>query len=157
MFLQALAFFTIGIASTLGTDDLLAAFAAGRVFASLVIFFSTLETGNAISWSGDFNIHTEDEIFASVLDLVLNCACFVYIGAWVPFESFNNPVLGIEPWRLVVLFLAVLFLRRIPCILLLYKWIPEIKSWKEALFTGHFGKSCKTPLYTSDFVGPVRV
>ncbi|KAK0189607.1 Cation/H+ exchanger [Armillaria mellea] len=119
----AMAFFTIGIASTIGSDDLLAAFAAG----------------NAISWDGHFNTQTEDEIFVSVIDLVLNCACFVYIGAWLPFDAFNSPELGITPWRLVVLFIAILALRRIPSILLLYKWIPEIRTWREALFSGHFG------------------
>ncbi|KAF8904558.1 Sodium/hydrogen exchanger family-domain-containing protein [Mucidula mucida] len=119
----AMALFTIGIASTIGSDDLLAAFAAGT----------------AISWDGNFNTHTEDEIFASVIDLVLNCACFVYIGAWLPFESFNMPQYGIEPWRLVVLVIAILALRRIPSILLLFKWVPEITTWQEALFSGHFG------------------
>ncbi|KAK0200863.1 Cation/H+ exchanger [Desarmillaria ectypa] len=119
----AMAFFTIGIASTLGSDDLLAAFAAG----------------NAISWDGYFNTQTEDEIFASVIDLVLNCACFVYIGAWLPFTTFNSPELGITWWRLIVLFIAILALRRIPSVLLLYKWIPEIRTWREALFSGHFG------------------
>ncbi|KAJ7598835.1 Cation/H+ exchanger [Mycena floridula] len=119
----ALAFLTIGIASSLGTDDLLAAFAAG----------------NAISWDGHFNIQTENEVFATVIDLMLNCACFVYIGAWLPFQSFRQPALGIDIWRLVVLFLAILILRRIPSVLLLYKWIPEIHTWREALFTGHFG------------------
>ncbi|KZT26781.1 hypothetical protein NEOLEDRAFT_1131816 [Neolentinus lepideus HHB14362 ss-1] len=119
----ALAFLTIGVASTLGSDDLLAAFAAG----------------SAISWDGDFNTQIENEVFSSVIDLVLNCACFIYIGAWLPFTAFNSPELGITPWRLIVLFLAILVLRRIPCLLLLYKWIPEITSWKEALFSGHFG------------------
>ncbi|KAK0431883.1 Cation/H+ exchanger, partial [Armillaria borealis] len=122
----AMAFFTIGIASTIGSDDLLAAFAAG----------------NAISWDGHFNTQTEDEIFVSVIDLVLNCACFVYIGAWLPFNTFNSPELGITPWRLVVLFIAILALRRIPSVLLLYKWIPEIRTWREALFSGHFGMYC---------------
>ncbi|KZT26788.1 hypothetical protein NEOLEDRAFT_1131824 [Neolentinus lepideus HHB14362 ss-1] len=119
----ALAFLTIGVASTLGSDDLLAAFAAG----------------SAISWDGHFNTQIENEVFSSVIDLVLNCACFIYIGAWLPFTAFNSPELGITPWRLIVLFLAILVLRRIPCLLLLYKWIPEITSWKEALFSGHFG------------------
>jgi len=32
-------------------------------------------------------------------------------------------------------------LRRIPAVLMLYKWIPEISNWKEALFCGHFGAS----------------
>lgn len=50
------------------------------------------------------------------------------------------PDLGITPWRLVVLCIGVLFLRRIPAILALYKLVPEISSWKEALFCGHFGE-----------------
>jgi len=119
----ALSVFTVGIASTIGSDDLLAAFAAG----------------SAISWDGDFNFHTEGEVFSSVIDLVLNCGCFIYIGAWLPFDAFNTPSLGIVPWRLVVLFFCILLLRRIPAVLLLYKWIPEVTTWKEALFSGHFG------------------
>ena len=99
-----------------------------------------LITGSAISWDGHFNAQTEDEMFSSVIDLVLNCGCFVYIGAWLPFNTFNSPELGITPWRLVLLFVAILFLRRIPSLLLLYTWIPEIQTWREALFSGHFGK-----------------
>ncbi|EPQ57501.1 Sodium/hydrogen exchanger, partial [Gloeophyllum trabeum ATCC 11539] len=118
----ALAFLTIGIASSLGSDDLLAAFAAG----------------SAISWDGHFNVQTENEVFSSVIDLVLNCACFVYVGAWLPFTAFNSPELGITPGRLVLLFIAILALRRIPCLLVLYRWIPEITTWREALFSGHF-------------------
>ncbi|KAK7685328.1 hypothetical protein QCA50_011692 [Cerrena zonata] len=119
----ALALFTIGVTSTIGSDDLLAAFAAG----------------SAISWDGHFNTQVENLVFSSVIDLVLNCGCFVYIGAWLPFSEFNSPELGIEVWKLVVLFIAILALRRIPPLLLLYKWVPEINGWKEALFSGHFG------------------
>jgi NhaP-type Na+/H+ or K+/H+ antiporter len=100
----------------------------------------TFWVGNAISWDGHFNVQTENEVFSSVIDLLLNCACFVYIGAWLPFNSFDLPELGITPWRLTVLFLAILLFRRIPSLLMLYKWIPEIRSWREALFSGHFGK-----------------
>ncbi|PPQ68203.1 hypothetical protein CVT25_015035 [Psilocybe cyanescens] len=121
----ALAIFITGIVSTIGSDDLLAAFAAG----------------SAISWDGDFNVHTEGEVFASVIDLVLNCGCFVYIGAWLPFESFTISEIGVTPWRLVILTLGIMALRRIPAILFLYRWIPEISSWREALFSGHFGKN----------------
>ncbi|KAJ3757982.1 Sodium/hydrogen exchanger family-domain-containing protein [Lentinula raphanica] len=119
----AMSILTIGVAHTIGSDDLLAVFAAG----------------SAMSWDGHFNEQTEGEVFASVIDLVLNCACFIYIGAWLPFNEYNMPSLGIEPWRLVVLFISIVFLRRIPPIMLLYKWIPEITSWQEALFSGHFG------------------
>ena len=84
-------------------------------------------------------MHIENEVFSSVIDLVLNCACFIYIGAWLPFEKFDVPSLGISPSRLVILFLAILVLRRIPSLLLLYKFIPDIHNWREALFCGHFG------------------
>lgn len=100
----------------------------------------TALVGSAISWDGYFNAQIENEVFSSVIDLVLNCGCFVYIGAWLPFTQFNSPELGITPWRLVVLFIAILFLRRIPVLLLLYRWVPEIEDWREALFSGHFGK-----------------
>lgn len=119
----ALAVFTTGFISTIGGDDLLAAFAAGT----------------AISWDGDFNVQIEGEAFSSVIDLVLNCGCFIYIGAWLPFNAFTIPDLGISPSRLVILAVGIMLLRRIPAILALYKWIPEISSWKEALFSGHFG------------------
>ncbi|KIL62106.1 hypothetical protein M378DRAFT_187418 [Amanita muscaria Koide BX008] len=119
----ALSIFTAGLVSTIGSDDLLAAFAAG----------------SAISWDGDFNERTKGELFGTVIDLVLNCGCFIYIGAWIPFETFNMPELGITPWRLSLLCIGILALRRIPALLILYKWIPEIRDWKEALFTGHFG------------------
>ncbi|PIL33978.1 transporter [Ganoderma sinense ZZ0214-1] len=125
----ALALLTIGVTRTLGSDDLLAAFAAG----------------SAINWDGHFRTATHDQIFFTVIDLLLNCGCFVYIGAWMPFSMFNAPELGITPWRLVLLVIAVLLLRRIPPLLLLYKWVPEIGSWRDALFTGHFVTELPTP------------
>jgi sodium/hydrogen antiporter len=139
----ALVFLTMGIASAIGTDDLLAAFAAGPCHVpsphhSMDIHYSF--TGSAISWDGHFNVQTEDDLFSTVIELLFNCASFVYIGAWLPFNSFYMPELGILPYRLILLFLSVLFLRRIPPLLLLYRWVPEIRNWKEALFSGHFGE-----------------
>ena len=119
----ALALFTIGVTSTVGSDDLLAVYAAG----------------SALAWDGHFQTQIKNVVFSSVIDLILNCGCFIYIGAWLPFNEFNSPVLGIEVWKLVVLFIAVLALRRIPPLLLLYRWVPEIDDWKQALFSGHFG------------------
>lgn len=119
----ALSIFTVGVASTIGADDLLAAFAAGC----------------AISWDGHFHAQTENDAFSSVIDYVMNCACFIYIGAWLPFDNYHSPEYGITPWKLVVLMIAILFLRRIPFLLMVYKFVPEITSWKEALFSGHFG------------------
>jgi sodium/hydrogen antiporter len=84
-------------------------------------------------------VQTEHDAFSSILDLVLNCACFIYIGAWLPFNRFHISELGITPWRLVLLVLIILALRRIPCLLLLYKFMPEVSNWREAFFCGHFG------------------
>ena len=95
--------------------------------------------GTAVGWDGHFNEQTENETFLSVTDLVLNCACFIYIGAWLPFDQFNSIELGLSAWKLAILFICILILRRIPPLLLLYKWIPVVKDWKEALFCGHFG------------------
>jgi sodium/hydrogen antiporter len=136
----ALALFTVGATNSLGNDDLLAAFAAGMLVPHYDGFFcSFLREGSAISWDGHFNIQTEDDAFSAILDLVLNCACFIYIGAWLPFDRFDISELGISPWRLVLLVLVILVLRRIPSILILYKWMPEVSNWREALFCGHFG------------------
>ncbi|KAI6026254.1 Sodium/hydrogen exchanger family-domain-containing protein [Pisolithus microcarpus] len=129
----SLAIFTIGVASSLGADDLLAAFAAG----------------SAISWDGHFNVQTEGDAFASVIDYVLNCGCFIYIGAWLPFSSYNSAELGITPWRLICFLIAILVLRRIPPLLLLYRFVPEISSWKEALFSGHFGPMGVSAVFVS--------
>ncbi|KAG2030648.1 Sodium/hydrogen exchanger [Suillus americanus] len=119
----ALSIFTMGVANTIGADDLLAAFAAGC----------------AISWDGYFHAQTANDAFSSVIDYVLNCGCFIYIGAWLPFDDYHSPEYGITPWKLVLLMIAILFLRRIPFLLMVYKFVPEISSWKEALFSGHFG------------------
>ena len=106
--------------------------------------------GSAISWNGDhFKKQPEQESFSSLLglmfkfssglDFVFNCVCFIYIGAWLPFDKFHIPEIGVTPWRLVTLMLIILTLRRIPSLLLLYKLIPEIEGLPEAIFCGYFG------------------
>lgn len=141
----ALAVFTTGIASALGADDLLAAFAAG----------------SAISWDGHFNTRTEGQLFSSVIDFIINCACFIYIGAWLDFSAFHPSVPGLlgaeegllrvnlELGRLFVLLIGIFALRRIPIAMVLYRWVPEIDGWKEALFAGHFGPMGVGALFVS--------
>jgi NhaP-type Na+/H+ or K+/H+ antiporter len=136
----ALALFTTGAVNSLGNDDLLAAFAAGIACNSLQCFLcSFLCVGSAVSWDGYFNQQTKDDKFSPILDLVLNCFCFIYIGAWLPFDQFDISELGISPWKLILLLLVILALRRIPSLLILYKLLPEVSNWREALFCGHFG------------------
>jgi hypothetical protein len=119
----SLALLTVGTTTLLGPDDLLASFACGTAFA----------------WDGFFNKQTEASVFSSVIDLLLNTAAFVYVGAWMPFHSFSDETLSLSVWRLICIAVLVLLLKRLPIILGLFKWIPDIKSFREALFSGHFG------------------
>lgn len=119
----SLAMFTTGSVVLLGSDDLLASFCCGTAFA----------------WDGFFNEQTEASMFSSVIDLLFNIAAFVYVGAWMPFDSFADASISLSIWRLVVIAILVLLLKRLPVIVALFKWIPDIKTWREAIFSGHFG------------------
>ena len=122
----SLALFTTAATTLAGSDDLLAAFACGTAFA----------------WDDWFSESIEDSNFSNIIDLLVNCITFIYIGATMPFSDFNNSVISIYPWRLVLLGLAVLLLRRLPMMLLLYRWMPDIKTFREAVFAGWFGPVC---------------
>lgn len=119
----SLAMLTIGSTTLLGSDDLLAAFACGTAFA----------------WDGFFNKQTEESVFSSVIDLLFNVAAFVFVGAWMPFNSFSDEVLSLSVWRLIVIGICVLLARRLPILIALYRWIPDVKTFREAVFSGHFG------------------
>lgn len=120
--------FLVGCAATLGIDDLLVSFFAGTAFA----------------WTRWYSRHTEEFRFISSLDYLMNCCYFVYLGSIIPFNEFNNALHAtfaneLNIWRLILLGLVVLGIRRIPVACLLFKLIPDIRSLKEALFVGHFG------------------
>lgn len=118
-----IAFNSAGIGSMLGVDDLLVSFAAGTAF----------------GWNGMFAKKTEESHVSTVIDLLLNLAFFVYFGAIVPWPAFNMSHIGLNVWRLIILAIVVIFLRRIPAVLMLKPLTPDLKSWREALFCGHFG------------------
>ncbi|KAG6879308.1 hypothetical protein C0992_003726 [Termitomyces sp. T32_za158] len=119
----SLAMLTMGVTILLGSDDLLAAFSCGTAFA----------------WDGFFNRQTEESNFSSVIDLLFNIAAFVYVGAWMPFSAFQNKETTLSVWRLFVIAILVFILRRLPPMIALYRWIPDIKTFREAIFSGHFG------------------
>lgn len=123
VFYFVLALFCAGTGSSLGLDDLLVGFAAGVGFSN----------------DGWFTQKTEESHVSNVIDLLLNLAYFVYLGAVIPWEQFNAPELGLTPWRLVVIAIFVILFRRVPIMLALKPFIPDIKTWREALFAGHFG------------------
>ena len=123
VFYFVLALFCAGSGSILGVDDLLVGFAAGVGFSN----------------DGWFTQKTEESHVSNVIDLLINLAYFVYLGTIIPWEQYNNPSLGTTAWRLVVIAIFVIFFRRIPIMMALKPVIPDIKTWREALFAGHFG------------------
>lgn len=123
VFYFVLALWCAGTGSMLGLDDLLVGFCAGVAFSN----------------DGWFAQKTEESHVSNVIDLLLNLGYFVYFGSIIPWSSFNNVEIGITPWRLVVIAILVIFFRRIPIMLALKPIIPDIKTWREALFAGHFG------------------
>ncbi|KAJ8101058.1 Sodium/hydrogen exchanger family-domain-containing protein [Lipomyces tetrasporus] len=123
VFYFVLALFCTGVGSILGTDDLLVSFAAGAAF----------------SWDGWFTHKTEESHVSNVIDLLLNLAYFVYFGAIVPWSLYDSPQLGISPWKLSILAILIILFRRIPIMLMIKPIIPDIRTWREALFCGHFG------------------
>ncbi|EFP91624.1 uncharacterized protein PGTG_17678 [Puccinia graminis f. sp. tritici CRL 75-36-700-3] len=119
----ALALLTTGVTALAGSDDLLAAFACGAAFAWDDWFTESIETSN----------------FSSILDLLINCTTFIYIGATIPFSSWNDATLTLVPWRLVVLGFSIILLRRLPILVIMQKIVPDLKTHREAVFSGHFG------------------
>lgn len=123
VFYFVLALFCAGSGSILGIDDLLVGFACGVGFSN----------------DGWFTEKTEESHVSNVIDLLINLAFFVYFGTIIPWQQYNSGFLGLDVWRLVVIALLVLFFRRIPIMMALKPVIPDIKTWREALFAGHFG------------------
>lgn len=120
-----LAILSIGVASTLGVDDFLVAFGAGYGFAR----------------DGWFQKTTKSVHLANIIDLLLNSAMFVYVGAIIPWYAFEPRAItpNITVPTLIAFLVLVLLFRRIPIILATYQWIPDIRTLREALFCGHFG------------------
>lgn len=71
--------------------------------------------------------------------MLLNLACFVYIGASIPFSSFNDASLGLSVWRLIVLAIVILLFRRLPFVVALKPLIPALNTYRDAAFAGWFG------------------
>lgn len=125
VFYLLLALLCVGIGSTLGSDDFLVAFGAGYGFAR----------------DGWFSKKTHGVQLPKILDLLLNSAMFVYLGTVMPWYAFgpHSMTPWITPLRLVLFAILVLLFRRLPIVLATYRWIPDIRTFREALFCGHFG------------------
>ena len=120
VFYFLLAILCIGVASTLGSDDFLVCFSAGSAFC----------------WDGWFSSRTSNMKLPSILDLLLNSAMFVYFGAIIPWQTFKD---NLAPGKMLLCVVLILLLRRLPALVALKRFIPAIKTYREAFFTGHFG------------------
>ncbi|KAF9904026.1 hypothetical protein EC991_003124 [Linnemannia zychae] len=123
VFSIALALAVAGCVSILASDDLLACFIAGNVFA----------------WDDWFSNEIAEAHIQETIDMLLNLACFVYIGASIPFANFHDMALELSVWRLIVLAVLILMLRRLPFVMALKRFIPALASYREAAFAGWFG------------------
>ncbi|CAO1622222.1 unnamed protein product [Jaminaea pallidilutea] len=125
-----LALFTLGTVGLFGSDDILACFVAG----------------NSFTWDDWFRIRSEESDVQDILDNLLNAAVFIYIGAIIPWDwyhvaaTIDGPTVGgIETWRIVVLGITVLLLRRPPWVIAATKAIPALRTFGESAFAGWFG------------------
>ncbi|KAF9177940.1 hypothetical protein BGZ51_008243 [Haplosporangium sp. Z 767] len=123
VFSIALAMAVAGCVSILASDDLLACFIAGNVFA----------------WDDWFSNEIAEAHIQESIDMLLNLACFVYIGASIPFANFHDLALGLSIWRLIVLAILILLFRRLPFVVMLKTFIPTLTTYREAAFAGWFG------------------
>lgn len=75
----------LGVVGMLGSDDLMACFAAGQAFA----------------WDDLFRSEVHDSHIQEVIDNLLNLSFFVLFGALIPWNLFNSDVIPL--WQLFVL------------------------------------------------------
>ncbi|KAI9676500.1 MAG: hypothetical protein M1817_000658 [Caeruleum heppii] len=122
VFAITLALFIVGTCGMIGSDDVLACFVAGVAF--------TID-----DW---FRLETLDDSLQPTIDMLLNLSIFLWFGAVCPWSSFlHNEIIPL--YRLVFIGVLVLLFRRIPFILAVHKYIPEIERLSQALFVGFFG------------------
>ncbi|GMF86230.1 hypothetical protein AFCA_000057 [Aspergillus flavus] len=123
LFPLALIFFSLGFSSTMGMDDFLLVFSAGIGYA----YHGRLE-----------HAYQVNPVATSFISFSLSIATFIYFGLMIPWAAVTDtPKLSLS--KIGIFVLLVLLLRRIPFIIALKRFNPDIKTYREALFCGHFG------------------
>ena len=85
-----------------------------------------------------FRLETLDDSLQPTIDMLLNVAIFIWLGAICPWYQFaHNNVIPI--YRLIPLGILILLLRRLPVVFALHKKIHQIQEVRQALFVGFFG------------------
>ena len=143
VFAISLALFILGTCGMIGSDDILACFVAGNVF----------------TWDDWFRLETLDDSLQPTIDMLLNVTVFMWYGAVCPWNIFQtNSVVPL--YRLIVLSVLILLLRRLPFVLGLHKLIPQIERLQQAIFMGFFGPiGCSAIFYlyvTLEFIDKLQ-
>ncbi|KAJ2607697.1 hypothetical protein EV177_005372 [Coemansia sp. RSA 1804] len=117
-----LALLLAGVCRIIGTDDILCCFVAA----------------NSFTWDDWFRVETKDKGLQETLISLISLSFFIYFGTIIPWSAYTSANM-LNPWRIVVAIILMMCLRRLPVIVLSYKFIPAIRTWQEALFAGWFG------------------
>lgn len=111
----ALSFFCLGLMETIQSSELICIFFTGAVF----------------SWDEWFVLETRESRLQEVTDSLFSTSFFVFFGSRIDFTRITMST--------IVSSILIICLRRIfPC-LFFSRFIPEIKTKREALFIGWFG------------------
>ncbi|KAJ1859925.1 hypothetical protein LPJ73_001620 [Coemansia sp. RSA 2703] len=115
-----LALMLVGVCTIIGTDDIFCCFIAG----------------NSFTWDDWFRVEIEDTGLQETLNGFLSTTFFMYFGTIIPWSAYSGVL---TPWRIAVVVVAIMLVRRLPLLMALYKLIPAIQNWQSALFAGWFG------------------
>ncbi|KAH8719339.1 Na/H antiporter [Phaeosphaeriaceae sp. PMI808] len=144
LFVIALALLIIGTVGLIDADDVLACFIAGNTF----------------TWDDWFRQETKHDSLQPIMDFLLNIAVFMWLGAVCPWEKFFSKEI-IPSYRLVLLGVLVLLLRRLPVIIAMRRQIPQIHHFHHALIMGFFGPIGVSAIFylyvTQDFLHRVQL
>ena len=94
--------------------------------------------GLVVSWDRWLNDQLEGSHIQEVLDSLLNIAYFIFFGSRIPWTAYGT-MESLAIWRILVGCAIILLFRRLPIVLAIWKWIPGLNSWEEAVFAGWFG------------------
>lgn len=127
----ALSLTVLGATKLLGTDGILAVFMAGLAFGNVV---------------GGQQRAQEDNI-QEAINRFFTLPIFILLGLMLPWREWA----ALGWWKLGLLAVAILLLRRLPAVLLFSPWIQPIRDRSEALFAGWFGPIGVAALFYAGF------
>ena len=93
---------------------------------------------SVFTWDDWFRLETLDDSLQPTIDMLLNVSIFMWYGTVCPWNDFlHNSVVPI--YRLIPLGILILLFRRLPWILAVHKYLPQIEEIRHAIFVGFFG------------------